>query len=74
MQGISIVNVDVRNEAGEGQIEIKLTLRDKDGKVVARKEETVTMKAHERLRIAIDVPVGDARGLVVEAEAVYPPD
>jgi hypothetical protein len=73
-QGIALVTVTVRNESGEGQIEVKVTLRDGSGDVVGRKEQTVSVREKERIRVVLDVPVGDATGLTVEAEVAYPPD
>lgn len=76
VQGKATVTVVVENRGGgDGQVEVKLTLRDRTGRTVAREERTVELKGREvvTLVVELEVPEG-AEGLGVEAEAVYPPD
>ncbi len=74
--GKAIVTVVVANRSGgDGHIEVKITLRDATGGVVAREEKSVELKGSETVTIVLEVrvPVG-ADGLSVDAEAIYPPD
>ena len=70
----SVTVVIVNTESGDGQIEVKITLRDGD-RVVGRAEQATELKAKETVTLVIEVNVpADVKALRVEAEAVYPPD
>lgn len=66
--------VIVNDGSGDGQVEVKVTLREGD-RVVGRADRTTELKARESLTVVLEVDVpDDARTLTVEAEVVYPPD
>jgi hypothetical protein len=73
--GKATVTVTIANEgSGDGQIELKVTLREGD-QVVGREETTSELKAYETIELVLEVNVpDDAQGLQVEAEVHYPPD
>lgn len=75
-EGKANVTVVVSNRGGgDGQIELKITLRDSTGAVVAREETTRDLKGNETITVVVEVQVpDDASELRVEVEAVYPPD
>ncbi|HET8568031.1 MAG TPA: hypothetical protein VFM93_03470 [Candidatus Limnocylindria bacterium] len=75
-EGRADATVVVRNRgAGEGQIALKVTLRDASGKVVAREARTVELGERETIEVTVELTAPkDAGALKVEAEAVYPPD
>lgn len=76
VEGKAAVTVVVANRGGgDGQVEVKLTLRDRAGRIVAREDRTAELKSNEVLTLVVEleVPQG-AEDLRVEAEAVYPPD
>ena len=70
------MTVVVVNRGGDdGQIEVKITLRDCTGDVVARDAKTTDLRGRETVTIAVGVQVPDGEdGLRVDAEAIYPPD
>lgn len=66
--------VIVNQGGGDGQVEVKVTLRDGD-RVVGRADHTAELKARETITVVLEIDVpDDARSLEVEAEVVYPPD
>jgi hypothetical protein len=71
------VVVTLRNAGGgEGQVALSVTVRERAGAVIrGRDERAVTLKAHERLMVTLELPIAGARpgDLVAEAEATYPP-
>lgn len=75
-EGKANVTVVVSNRGGgDGQIELKITLRDSTGAVVARQETTRDLGGNETITVVVEVQVpDDASGLRVDVEAVYPPD
>lgn len=74
--GKAIVTVVVVNRGGgDGQIEVRITLRDATGSVVARDEKTTVLKERETITVVLEVQVpADSGELKVDAEATYPPD
>ena len=76
VKGLSVVTVVVANRSGgEGQVELKVTLRDGTGSVVAREERSLELQGNETVTLVMELRVPDgAQGLRVHAEAVYPPD
>lgn len=74
--GKAVVTVVVLNRgAGDGQIELKITLRDGKGSVVARDGRPLELRGRETVTVVMELQVpDDAQGLRVEVEAVYPPD
>lgn len=75
-EGTAVVTVIVANRGGgDGQIELKVTLRDGSGAVVAREERSLELQGKETVTVVMELRVPDGvQGLRVEAEAVYPPD
>lgn len=75
-EGKAIVTVVVANRGGaDGQVELKVTLRDGKGSVVGRDERPLELRGRETVTVVLELQVPDAaQGLRVEAEAVYPPD
>ena len=73
--GKATVTVTVANNgAGDGQVEIKVTLRQGD-EVVGREDKLTELKGRETVRVVVEVDVpDDAHDLDVEAEVRYPPD
>lgn len=73
--GKAAVTIVIANtDSGDGQIEVKVTLRDGD-RVVGRSETAAELKARETITLVVEVPVpSDVRNLTVDAEVVYPPD
>ena len=73
--GKATVTVVITNDGGgDGQVEVKVTLRDGE-RVVARDDKTTELKGRETLTLVMEISVPDDAGsLSVEAEAVYPPD
>lgn len=73
--GKAKVTVIIENEgSGDGQVEVKVTLRDGD-RVVGRAEQTTELESRESVTLVLEVEVPDgARALKVDAEVVYPPD
>lgn len=66
--------VVVNTGGGDGQVEVRITLKEGD-EVVGRAEQTAELKAHETIKLVIEVDVPeDATDLKVEAEVRYPPD
>jgi hypothetical protein len=64
----------VNEGSGDGQVEVKVTVREGD-RVVGRADRTTELQARETLTVVIEIDVpADARSLTVEAEVVYPPD
>ena len=76
VEGKAIVTVVVANRGGgDGQVELKVTLRDGKGSVVARDGRPLELRGRETVTVVLELQVpDDAQGLRVEAEAVYPPD
>lgn len=76
VEGKVTVTVVVANRGGgDGQVDVKLTLRDGAGQIVAREDRTVELKGRDVLTLVVELQVPEgAEGLRVEAEAVYPPD
>ena len=74
-EGKASVTVVIANtNSGDGQVEVKVTLKQGED-VVGRAEETAEIKERETITLVIEVDVpDDAHDLKVEAEAVYPPD
>lgn len=74
--GKAIVTVVVANRgSGDGQIELKVTLRDGQGSVVARDERSLELRDRETVTVVLELQVPeDAQGLRIETEVVYPPD
>lgn len=73
--GKAVVTVVVANGGGSGQIELKVTLRDSSGTVVAREERTLDLEDRESATAVMELDVPDGvGGLQVHAVAVYPPD
>lgn len=74
--GKAVVTVVIANRGGgDGQIEVKITLRDPSGRVVAREEKTADLGDRETITIIVEVQVpDDVADLKVDAEATYPPD
>jgi hypothetical protein len=73
--GKANVTVVIANTgSGDGQVEVKITLRSGDA-VVGRAEKTTELRSRETvtLVVEVDVPEG-AADLAVDAEARYPPD
>jgi hypothetical protein len=65
--------VIVNDGGGDGQVEVKVTLRDGD-RVVGRADQTAELKSRETITVVLEIDVpDDARALEVEAEVVYPP-
>jgi hypothetical protein len=64
----------INSGSGDGQVELKITLRQGD-QVVGRAQQAVELKSKETITIVtrISVPSG-ARDLTVQAEVAYPPD
>lgn len=75
-EGKATVTVVVVNRGGgDGQIEVRITLRDATGGVVSRDEKTTVLKERETITVVLEVQVPeDAEGLKVDAEVTYPPD
>jgi len=75
-EGKATVTVVIVNKgSGDGQVELKVTLRDAGGNVVARDEKTTELKERETVTVVLDVDVpADAKDLKVDAEVTYPPD
>ncbi len=75
-EGKATVTVVVLNRGGgDGQVELKVTLRAAGGKIVAREEKTVELGERETITIVLEVAVPDDTGpLTVDVEAIYPPD
>jgi hypothetical protein len=73
--GTARATVVIANEnSGDGQIEVKVTLRSGD-RVVGRAATTTELKSHETVTLVVEVEVpDDASDLRVEAEVAYPPD
>lgn len=73
--GKANATVVVANEgSGDGQIEVKVTLRQGD-RVVGRAEKTTELRSRETVTVVVEVEVPDDAGdLTIEAEVVYPPD
>jgi hypothetical protein len=73
--GKARVTVVIVNEgSGDGQVEVKVTLRDGD-RVVGRGRQMMDLKSRETVTVVLEVDVpDDARALNVEAEVTYPPD
>jgi hypothetical protein len=64
----------VNTGGGDGQVELKITLRQ-GGDVVGRADEKAELKPRETITIVLEVSVpADATNLTVDAEVVYPPD
>lgn len=75
-EGKATVTVVVANRgSGDGQIEVRITLRDARGSVLARDEKTTVLKDKETVTVVLLVNVPDGAGeLTVDAEVSYPPD
>jgi hypothetical protein len=73
--GTAKATVVITNDgSGDGQVVVKVTLRDGD-RVVGRADKTTELKSRETLTLVLEVDVPDDAGtLTVEAEVVYPPD
>jgi hypothetical protein len=73
--GNAAVTIVIANtDSGDGQIEVKITLREGD-RVVGRSATTAELKPRETITLVVEVPVpSDARNLTVDADVVYPPD
>jgi uncharacterized protein (TIGR02588 family) len=73
--GKAKVTVVIANTgSGDGQVEVKVTLKQGD-EVVGRAEQTTELKSRETIELVIEVDVPeDARDLTVDAEVHYPPD
>lgn len=73
--GKAAVTIVVANtNSGDGQIEVKITVRQGD-RVVGRSETTAELRARETITLVLDLAVpADAANLTVDAEVVYPPD
>ena len=66
--------VIVNTGGGDGQVEVKITVREGD-RVVGRAKQATELKSNETVTLVLDLSVpGDAKELRVEAEVVYPPD
>jgi hypothetical protein len=66
--------VIVNDGGGDGQVEVKVTLRAGE-RVVGRGDQTAELRARETITVVLEIEVpDDARALSIEAEAVYPPD
>lgn len=74
--GTAVVTIVVANRGGgDGQVELKVTLRDGKGSVVAREERSLELQGRETVTVVMELKVPEeAQGLRVDAEAVYPPD
>ena len=74
--GKANVTVVVENRGdGDGQVRLKVTLRDADGQVVAREDKTLDLDPHTTVTVVLEVQVPeDASDLRVTAEVAYPPD
>jgi len=73
--GKAEVTVVIANTgSGDGQVELKITLRQGED-VVGRADEKTQLKARETITLVLEVSVPpDATKLTVDAEVVYPPD
>jgi hypothetical protein len=73
--GKARVTVVIVNEgSGDGQVEVKVTLREGD-RVVGRGQQTTELKSKETATVVLEVDVPDgANAPKVEAEVAYPPD
>jgi hypothetical protein len=70
----TIVSVVVVNAGGgEGQAEVEVTLRA-EGRVVARDERTVALRAHERVTVLVPVATPYLAALRADVRARYPVD
>ncbi len=66
--------VIVNDGSGDGQVEVKVTLRDGE-RIVGRADKTTELEPRETLTVVLEVDVpDDARALTVDAQVVYPPD
>ena len=74
-EGKANVTVVIANGgSGDGQVEVKVTLKRGD-EVVGRAEQTTELKPRETIKLVIEVDVpDDVADLSVEAEVRYPPD
>jgi hypothetical protein len=70
----SVTVVIVNSGSGDGQVELKITLRRGDA-VVGRAEKTTELRSKETVTLVVEVDVPeDAADLAVDAEVQYPPD
>ncbi|HUQ42347.1 MAG TPA: hypothetical protein VM052_07585 [Candidatus Limnocylindrales bacterium] len=70
----NVTVVIVNTGGGDGQVQVKITLKQGD-EVVGRAEQTTELKTRERITLVIEVDVPeDAKDLEVESEVHYPPD
>jgi hypothetical protein len=73
-----VVDAIVKNEGGEGQVEVKLTLTDPaKNEVVARDTKDIDMRADERQHVVLQVDLPKSAKvepgkLAVAVEASYP--
>ncbi len=70
----SVTIVIANGGSGDGQVEVKVTLKEGD-EVVGRAERTTELRSRETIRLVIEVEVPEgATDLAVDAEVHYPPD
>lgn len=72
--GESVVEAVVENTGGgEGEVIVEATLRSESA-MVDRVDQTVTLRAHERVRVRIPVHVSPGGSYRVEVTVRYPAD
>ena len=70
----SVTVVIANTGSGDGQVELKITLRRGDA-VVGRAEKTTELRSKETITLVVEIEVPEgAADLVVDAEVHYPPD
>jgi hypothetical protein len=74
--GGALVVVTLRNAgAGEGQVSLEVTLRDRaTGQAVGRAERPVSLRPGERIQVTVALRPATGGDLVAEARARYPPE
>ena len=68
--GATRVSLDIRNRAGQGQIELQIVLRDSGGHVI-RADRTIELERHQDIHFETDIETPPGT-YTVDATAEYP--